>query len=144
MHSIAQSSASISAWRGERVARTFLAPNRPSNPSRVLNQPCPEKISFSFQEPSVKHHLPGINGKVVTSMCRAVLYSFNICVSAQSVDSVSAKFSVSLGSKSRLLKTLYFFLSKYTIVSMQTDDHPSAEKPSRRDDPWITIDGLVF
>ena len=108
MHYIAHSSASISAWRDERLARTFLAPNSPSKPSRVLSQPCPEKISFSFQEPSVKHHLPVIDGRVVTSMCCTFLCSFNICVSAQSVVSVSAKLSVSLGSMSRLLKTLLF------------------------------------
>ena len=108
LHSIAQSSASISAWRSERLARTFLAPNSPSNPSRVLNQSCPEKISFSFQEPSVKHHYPGIDGRVVTSMFCTFLCSFNICTSAQNVDYVSAKLSVSLGLMSILLKTLLF------------------------------------
>ena len=46
IHSIAQSSAFISAWRGERLARTFLTPISPSNPSKVLNQPCMEKLSL--------------------------------------------------------------------------------------------------
>ena len=137
MHSISHSSASISAWRGERLARTFLTPNSPSNPSTVLSHLCPEKISFSFQEPTVKHHLHGIDGRVVTSMCRTFLCSFNICASAQNVDCVSAKLSVSLGSISRLLKNYYFFISKYIIVFMQTDDHPSAEKLSIRDNPYL-------
>ena len=108
MHSIAQSSVSIPAGRGERLARTSIAPISPSNPSKVLSQPCPEKISFSFHEPSVKDHLPRIDGRVVTSMCGTFLCSFNICASAQSVDFVSAKLSVFLGSMSRLLKTLLF------------------------------------
>ena len=108
IHFIAHSSASISACRGERLARTFLAPISPLKPSKVLNQPCHENISFSFQEPSVKHHLPGIDGKIVISTCGTLLCSFNTCASAQSIDYVSAKLSVSLGSISRLLKTLLF------------------------------------
>ena len=87
---------------------TFHCPISPLNPSKVLNQPCSENISFSFQETSVKHHLPKIDGKFVISTCGTLLCSFNTCASAQSIDYVSAKLSVSLGSISRLLKTLLF------------------------------------
>ena len=108
MHTIAQSSASISAWRGERLALTFLAPNKPSNPSKVLYQPCPEKESPSFHEPSAKHHLPGIEGIIVATIGGVALCSFNICASAHKVDYVSASLSVSKESMSRSLKTLLF------------------------------------
>ena len=94
--------------RRERVAHSFLASIKPSNPSKVLNQPWPEKISSSFQDPSVQHYLLGIDGRVVTSNCGTVFCSFKICASTQSVNSVSASLRVSLGSISRLLKTLLF------------------------------------
>ena len=57
MHYIAQIKASISTWRSERLFLTFLVPNNPSNPGSVLNVPCPEYKSLSFQELSVKYHL---------------------------------------------------------------------------------------
>ena len=108
MHSIARSCAFISAWRGETVARTFLTPIKPSNPSKVLYHPWPEKISSSFQEPSVKHHFPRIDGRVIASTSGIFFCSFKIYVSTQSIDSVYASLRVSLGSISRLLKTLLF------------------------------------
>ena len=108
MHPIAQIKASNSAWRGERLALTFLAPNKPPNPGNVLNQPCPENKSISFQEPSVKHHLPVdlILGLIYTSC--ATLGLVVTCASAHNVDSNSAKLNVSFRSISRLLKTLLF------------------------------------
>ena len=57
----------------------------------------------------MKHHLPGIDGKDVISTCDTVLCSFTIYVSARSVDYVSANLNISLGSISRLLKTLFNF-----------------------------------
>ena len=142
MQSIAQSSASISTWRGERLALTFLAPINLSKPARVLNQPCPENISFSFQEPSLKHHFPGIDGRVAASMCGTALYMFNICASAQSVDSIYANLSVFLRSMSKW-KLCYSFLSRCTIESMQTDDHPFAGELCRRDDPCLRRESLL-
>ena len=106
MHSIAYSSTSISAWRRERLPRTFLTPNSPANPSRVLSQPCPEKLWPSFQESSVKHQRPGIDGRTVTATCGIVLCTFNIWASVHNVDYVSANLSVSMRSISRLPKTL--------------------------------------
>ena len=81
-------------------------PNRPSKPASVVSHPCPEKISPSFQEPSVKHHLPRIVGKDVTTVRGSVLCSFKTWVSAQSVDYFSVNLSISMGSMSKLLKTL--------------------------------------
>lgn len=43
------------------------------------------------------------------------------------------------GSISRLLKTLFFFLSKCTRVSIQTDDHSIAGTLSKIDDPYLQI-----
>ena len=83
-------------------------PNNPSKLSKVLNQPCPEKILSFFQEPSVKHHIHGIDGKIVSTICDNVLCSFNICASTHSVNYVSAILSVSIRSISRLLKILLF------------------------------------
>ena len=108
IHFIAHISASISEWRGVKLALTFLAPIKLSKASSVLYKPCPEKISLSFQDPSVKHHHPRIDGKFVHSTCWTALCVFKTCTSTQSVDFVSAKFSVSLGSISKLLKTLSF------------------------------------
>ena len=124
MHSIAQIKASNSAWRGERLALTFLAPNKPSNPGNVLNQPCPENKSLSFQEPSVKHHLPvdPILGMICTSC--ATLGLVVTCASVHNVDSSSAKLSVSLGSISRLLKTLLFRAFQMYHNIHATDDLP--------------------
>ena len=49
-------------------ALTFLAPNKPSKPDKVLYQPCTENKSRSFYEPSMKHHRSevGIVGPVCT------------------------------------------------------------------------------
>ena len=91
MHSIAQSSASISARRGERLALTFFAPINTSKPDRILNQPCPENISFSFQKSSVKHHFLGINCRVAVSICGIAFCMFNICASTRNADYVFAQ-----------------------------------------------------
>lgn len=110
MHSITHSNASISTWKGEREARIFFAPIKSSNPYKVLYHPWPEKISFSFQKPSVKHYLPGIDGRIVVFTCGVLFWLFNICTSAQSFDFISASLRVSRGSTSRLLKTLLYLL----------------------------------
>ena len=106
MHSIAQINASIFEWSGERHALTFLAPIKPSYPGNVLSQPCPENRSLSFQDPSVKHHLPVVPKLGMTWTSCAHLLLLITCASAQSVDSTSSNRSVSLGSISRLLNTL--------------------------------------
>ena len=54
--------ASSSACNGEMLAIVFLALIKPSKPSRVLYHPCPEKISWTFHDPSVKPHRLGIKG----------------------------------------------------------------------------------
>ena len=110
IHFIVQISASTSEWRGERLALTFLAPNNPSKAAKVLYQPCPENCSLSFQEPSMKHHVLGIDGTILSCTWCANLWSLTTCASAQSVDSSSANLSVSHGSISRLLNTLLFWL----------------------------------
>ena len=108
IHSITQTRASISEWRGERHVLTFLAPNKPSSPSNVLNHPCPEKKSLSFQEPYVKHHLFVVPKSGLTCTSHVNLWSLITYASANSVDSTSANRSVSLGSTSMLLNTLLF------------------------------------
>ena len=138
IHFIAQISAFISAWRGDRDALTFLVPIRPSKPSRVLYQPCPEKGSLSFHDPSVKHHLPGMIGRLVasTSLFWETLCASETCASVQNRDSVFANFKVSLGSISILLKIYYFFPSKYTIISKEIDDPPFVEQLSKTNYPY--------
>ena len=109
--SIAQISTSTSAWRGDILALVFLAPIRPSKPSKVLYHLYPEKkISSSFYDPSVKHHIPGMIGRLVvsTSIFWKTLCANETCASVHNIDFVSANFKVSLGSTSILLRTLLF------------------------------------
>ena len=108
MHFIAHINASTSEWRYERHARTFLAPNKPSKPGKVLNHLCLENMSLSFQDQSIKHHLPEfVWMRLICTSC-ATRWFLKICVSAQSVDSNSAILRVSLGSISILLNILLF------------------------------------
>ena len=74
-----------------------FSPIKQAKPSNVLYQPRPKKNPSTLQDPSVKHHLPGINGKFITSTCCASLCVCNTCASAQRIDYVSAIFSVSMG-----------------------------------------------
>ena len=94
--------------KGRETSPNIPLSNNPSNPSKVLNQSCSEKVLPSFHEPSAKHHLPEIDGRIVAAISGIVLCSFNICASVHNVDFVSANLSVSKGSISRLLKTLLF------------------------------------
>ena len=103
-------SASIFECSDDWLARVFLAPNKPSNPSKVLYHPCLEYDSWFFHDPSVKHHLPGILGVMAFTGKRiwSVPCVSLSCASDQSKDSVSASLKVSLGSISKLLNTLLF------------------------------------
>lgn len=70
-----------------------------------------ENNSLIFYESSVKHYLHGIDGTVATTCDRvcSIPCVSEFCVSAKSNDYVSANWSVSLGSISKLLKTLAFW-----------------------------------
>ena len=104
-------SASISEWRGDWHTLVFFAPIKLSNLSKVLHHHCPEYLSCSFYDPSVKHHLPEIVGTDAFTTDRAWsdLCAWLICASAQSTDSVSANLKISRGSIFKLIKTLLFF-----------------------------------
>lgn len=93
---------------------TFFAPIRLSKP---LSTFCLENVSFSFQEPYIKHYRPGIDDRIATSTCGVVFGMFNICVSVQSVNSLSANLSVSWD-QCPVLKTLLFFYNfKYELLT---------------------------
>lgn len=69
-------------------------------------------VFLIFQDPSVKHHLPGINGAISAASNRvlSILWVIEICASTQSNDIVSVNLRLFLGSISKLLDILLFLL----------------------------------
>lgn len=126
-------SAFASEWSGERLALVFLAPISPSKPSSILYQPF-----FEFHDSSVKHHIPCMQDKLITSRSLewVTLWVIESCASTQIKDSVSANL-ISLRSISILLKTYCFFLSKYITISIQIDDQSCVKKPSSTGNPCL-------
>lgn len=101
---------SISEWSGDWLAFVFLAPIKPSKRSNKLYHPCPKNISWFFHNPSVKHHLPWLDGTIVATGNQfwSIPCASEVYASAQSNDSVSASLRVSLGWTSKILNTLLF------------------------------------
>ena len=62
VHYIVQMGSSTSEWSGDKLTLVFLASTELSKLARVLYQLCPEWISFSSYNSSVKllHHLSGM------------------------------------------------------------------------------------
>lgn len=100
--------------KGWETSSSICAPNNPSKPSKMIYQPCSKCKSLSFHDPSVKHHLSGVEGVVVTSftLLWVILCIIVVCASAQINDYVSASLRVVLGSTSMLLNFLLFLSSE--------------------------------
>lgn len=115
---VSSSYISLSIWTSisECKVREFVfAPISPSKPYNVIYQPCSEKLSLSFYDPSVKTNYLELKVNLISIFLDwVILFVSDACASTQSNDLLSAKFGVSLGPKSILLKTLLFCsLHKY-------------------------------
>ena len=110
MDSIVHMRASVSEFSSDWLALVFVAPINPSKPSWVLYHPCPEYISWIFQDSSVKHYLPGIVGTIdgTGNWVWFIPCIGEFCASAQSNNFISVNLRVSLGSISKSLNTLLF------------------------------------
>ena len=138
IQSIAQMRAFISEWSGDWLALVFLPPIKPSTFQCVI-LPLSRIDFLIFHDPSVKHHLPGIYSTIASTSNRVWLIPCvsELCASAQSNDSFSANLRVSIGSISKLLKTLLFLPFNMYHRSKQIDDLQIPGKPSKRNDPYL-------